>query len=289
MENRKEENNESSKKQHDLQIGKNSKETSDDKVNILISTYKYAGIEFSEAQAGGHPGTIIHKVDRVLKKAKNSEMEFYEYLNSERVSQELKEIKYFLPKYFGLEILNGNKYLALENLHTGYEHANVMDLKLGKTTWRKNAPVEKILSQQRKNNLISTCANFGFRVTGLVLYDHNGNIIESLKKPEVEIRITQDNISEYFKRLISYNGELQKHFLNQIINDTEKILAFFKNQNEKTFIASSIYYVIGKNNKMQVRYIDVAHPEDSEGKNDDNVIEGIEGILKFWRQIYSLQ
>ena len=69
------------------------------------------------------------------------------------------------------------------------------------------------------------------------------------------------------------------------ICETEKILNFFQRQVEKTFKASSVLYINGKNGRRQVRYIDFAHAEDANGVVDSNVIEGLQGVIDVWKRL----
>lgn len=245
-------------------------------------SHKYESLVFSDSQVGGHPGTIIQKHDKIYKKAKNSEFQMYEFLYSENCPADLQDLKSFLPKYFGTDEINGEEYLILENLHLGFDYPNLVDCKIGRRTWKLDADPKKI-ENQRLKNLQSISAHFGFRITGLVLRETSGKLLEEIKKPFVETFFTKENLDEYLRKLVSYEGVLQKNLVEEIVSGTENLLEFFKKQKSRRFVASSVYYVIGKNNKVQTRYIDIAHPEDAEGAVDENVIESIEGLIAVWK------
>jgi hypothetical protein len=245
---------------------------------------KHEGLVFSESQAGGHPGTIIHKHDKIYKQAKKSEFKMYEFLYSEQCPEDLKDLKAFLPKYMGTDQINGEEFLILENLHLGYEHPNLLDVKIGRRTWKLDADPKKV-ENQKKKNLQSINKHFGFRITGAVIRDKAGTLLEAIKKPISDRFFTKENLNEYLIKTVSYEGVFQRRLVEEIVFETEKLLEFFNKQKSKIFIASSVYYVIGKNHKVQTRYIDIAHPEDSEGKVDENFIEGIEGLIGVWKSL----
>jgi len=252
--------------------------------NLVDNHHKWKTQDFSEHQAGGHPGTIIHKQDKIYKKAKKSEFIMYEYLYSTNCSENIRNLKTILPKYFGKDIINGEEFLILENLHSDYDHPNLIDCKLGRITWKSDANLKKIEVQMKKNKE-SINQHFAFRITGLIIRDSEGKVVEELKKPLVETKVTKDNIYHFLAKLLSYDDVIQKHLIDEIILKTENILKFFKGQTIFKFIASSVYYVIGKNNKVQARLIDIAHPEDSNGKIDENLIEGLEGLIHVWKNL----
>ena len=240
--------------------------------------------QYSDDQAGGHPGSIIHLDDKILKKAKATEINFYKWLYEDERSKEIKQLKQFLPKFEGTKLIEDKEFLVLENLHNGYDNPNVMDCKLGRITWTKHDTPEKVEVQKKKNSL-TTCVELGFRLTGILVKNEKGENIYNKKKSELDRTVNKDTVNGYFAKIVSFNNVLQKNIIEDLIKKTQEILNFFKNQKEKTFIASSLYYVIGKNGKYQVRYIDVAHPQDAEEEYDNNVIEGIEGILGVWKSL----
>jgi hypothetical protein len=237
---------------------------------------------FSE-QVGGHLNAIKIKDDKIYKKTKNSEIEFYEYLYSPNCHSSLLPLKNFLPKFYGKEIIDSEKYIILENLHLGYLNANLLDCKLGKITYKKNYPEEKIQNQIKKF-LKSTAKDFGFRITGLLYRDDLGNITEKLYKEQADTLINKENIYDYFNRLMNFN----KKTIEDLIIQCEEILNFFKNQTIKSFLASSFYFIVGKNDKCQVRFIDMSTPIDLEGNFDANIIEGIEGVIDILKKIMNI-
>ena len=126
----------------------------------------------------------------------------------------------------------------------------------------------------------------GFRIIGAILRNKNSEIDYKISKKEVsKVVNTKEHLTDFFRRFITFEDKLNKGILFQIINEIEKIINFFKNQNERCFLCSSIYFVVGRNEKVNVKLIDFAYPEESFGKYDENVIEALEENLKIWKSL----
>lgn len=258
-----------------------------DNTKILCSKKTYK--EYAQNQIGGHPNSIIALEHKILKKAKLSEFQFYKFINSQEASKTLKLlILPIIPKFQGTETINKENYLIMENLHCGFEHFNIMDIKLGKITWSEKSPKAKI-ERKQKHNSKNTTNSLGFRVTGILTRNCAGEILVNLSKKDVDIRIqTKEDLLPYFIHFVSSNGKVLYSVLNGIVYEIKNILCAFKMQKEKKFISSSLYFVVGKNNKLQVKLIDFSNVEESEGSLDYNVIEALEELLKIWKLITSL-
>ncbi len=240
----------------------------------------------SEYQIAGHLGSIFFYEDKLFKKAKSSEIEFYEFLYGQNASNQMRFLINLIPKFYGCEIFNEDMFLVLENLNYSCTNPNSMDLKLGKVTFMKNGSSSKI-ERKKKKCMESTTNTLGFRISGLSIKDNNNSnndIILDQQQINENIK-TKENMKDYFTKFVENNGELQRNILESIIQQINQILEFFKLQNEKYFIASSLYIVVGKNNVVKVKMIDFANIENSEGQLDNNVIEPLEVILDIWNSI----
>jgi len=125
----------------------------------------------------------------------------------------------------------------------------------------------------------------GFRISGVVVKDEEGKKVESWAKNEGFFGINENNIHEQFAKIVTNKGEVNKDAIEAFIEGTKKILDWFQRQKVKHFVASSVFYVCGKNQKYQVRYIDFAHAMDANGVEDTNVIEGLQNVIKIWERL----
>ena len=239
--------------------------------------------EYSDSQAGGHAGIMIFEGDRLLKKSKQNEIRFVQWLLTQS-SQLWADFKELAPRFYGVEHRDGSDYVVMENLLLGYDHPNIMDCKLGRITWTSKHTEETIKNQEEKNKL-TTSGSLGFRISGIVVKDQEGNKVEQLVKSAAFMNITESNIHEYFRKIVTDGDRVQTEIVQEFIVGAERVKAWFERNNEKTFKASSVLFINGKNGKAQCRYIDLAHSEEAEGRNDDNVIEGLQGVINVWRRL----
>jgi 1D-myo-inositol-tetrakisphosphate 5-kinase/inositol-polyphosphate multikinase len=242
-----------------------------------------ANEEYSDSQAGGHAGIMIFEGDRLLKKSKPNEILFVEWLCAQ-TSQLWTDFKTLAPRFYGIEEREGNKYVVMENLLLGYDHPNIMDCKLGRITWTSRHSEETIRNQEAKNK-VTTTGSLGFRISGLVVKDSAGAKVEQLVKSEAFMNITESNIHEYFRKIVLDGDRIQTEVVQQFIEETERVKSWFERNTEKTFKASSVLFINGKNGKAQCRYIDLAHSEDAQGRTDENVLEGLQNVINIWRRL----
>lgn len=235
-----------------------------------------------DIQVAGHPNSLIFNKEKLYKKASDTEIEFYNWLYSPTCPETIKELLNYIPKFYGIETINESKYLILENLNFNCENANVMDCKLGKITWKKNASPEKI-ERKKLNNAKSTTNSVGFRISGMIIKDSEGNVTDRINmKNTFDLVKDKNDLKDYFKKFVSENGEIKRSVLEFVLLQVKNLLLFFRKQSEKNFLAASLFFVFGKNNIKQLKLIDFANVEDSEGALDNNVIEALEEMLSIW-------
>lgn len=222
----------------------------------------------SQSQAGGHAGSLIARGDKLLKRAGPAELKFYKELFSEnQADEDLIALRSFVPQYFGTEQIDNTPYLVLENLLTGFDHPNLLDCKIGKVTWTKDHN-ERKTADQKKKAAETTTGSLGFRISGLVVKDPAGKVVESFAKEEGFYAIKPDNIHQQFRKIV---GE-DKKLIKTLIKQTQKLLKWFKHQKSKTFFTASVFYVVGKNGAAQTKFIDFAHVYDAEGHSDESKV-----------------
>jgi hypothetical protein len=237
-------------------------------------------------QAGGHTGGIIFRGDKILKNVEQDELNFYTELFSNTTTiEDMIEFREFVPHFFGAEITEEKSYVVLENLLWGCENANIIDCKIGKETWNKFTEPSKV-AKFRKKALATTSASLGFRISGIVVKDARNHIIESFRNEEGYFKVTESNISEYFKKLVGENLRQVK----SAIKLTKKLIAWFRKQRSKKFVTSSVFYVFTKSGETKMKLIDFEHAIDAEGERDDSklyldVIQGLKSVVNTWKSL----
>eukprot|EP00358_Blepharisma_japonicum_P006436 CAMPEP_0202941122 /NCGR_PEP_ID=MMETSP1395-20130829/1233_1 /ASSEMBLY_ACC=CAM_ASM_000871 /TAXON_ID=5961 /ORGANISM="Blepharisma japonicum, Strain Stock R1072" /LENGTH=182 /DNA_ID=CAMNT_0049636041 /DNA_START=285 /DNA_END=830 /DNA_ORIENTATION=+ len=176
----------------------------------------------STDQAGGHAGVMIFEGDKLLKRCKESEINFYRWLYSpEHDDPMIMELRQMAPRFYGTQEREGGTYVVLENLLLGYDHANFMDCKIGKITWTPHHSEKTIRNQQIKNQSTTT-GTLGYRITGLIVKDEHGNKVETLVKAFNEI--TEENIHQQFAKIVTRDGVVQRELIDELIGGTARIL-----------------------------------------------------------------
>jgi len=233
-------------------------------------------------QAGGHEGSMTTKGSKVFKKAKLEEKQFYQWVFDNQSNRTLQELKFFIPKYFGTL----QNTLVLENLLHGLHYPNIMDCKLGKVTWTEDRE-ETSKKRQQELSQTTTTGTLGFRISGIVIKDSSGTVIETWNKNSLS-KITSENIHQEFLKVVALEKAIDPNTVENIIIETQKILKWFETQQELKFLASSLLFLVDKQCKTQVKLIDFAHVSDSKGETDHNVIEGIRNIIATWQEVKML-
>ena len=156
--------------------------------------------------SGGHQEDFIKKGDRILKKAKPNEVKFYQQLYAEDASPALKEFRALAPEFLGIEEIEGEKFIIMEDLLQNLPNGSLMDIKLGRETYPPHADIEKKTKENEKNQKTTTL-ELGFRVTGLIRRDKQGNVIEKSTRHDCYFFVTKDNIVEKIRNIFKSNEQ----------------------------------------------------------------------------------
>jgi hypothetical protein len=88
------------------------------------------------------------------------------------------------------------------------------------------------------------------------------------------------------------SGVLRLDIVESFIDQSQRILSWFRLQTLRHFISSSLLFVSGDEEeaKCTVKLIDFAHVQESEGKLDSSkiyidVIEALENVIRTWEKI----
>ena len=197
-------------------------------------------------------------------------------LEDERGARELsfyetQAPRWFLPKCFGTLPVQGLPHLVLEDVREGMEYPCVMDLKIGRQCYVRDASQEKIDSEMKKYALQATV---GFRAAGLRLEG----------KRELELRkewgrsITEESVSELFETFFS-NGDLTK------LSDAESILAQLNRLKEDlsddfqwSLFAASVLFIRDDSNRNspKIVLVDFSYAyKCAANAEDDNLMFGL--------------
>lgn len=198
------------------------------------------------------------------------EADFYK-----EVTEGNKPLKPFIPKYFGLEQVDGSMYLNLENLLYGIKDACILDLKMGQQTFDETASPEKIAKEKKK---YPPQAVIGFRCSGMkVSRPASGDVFNATREWCMSIvpETMQSAISEFF-----YDGKVLKYdLIRQFLEKLEEIEKMLRTGPEYRMYGSSllvVYDASSKKPQLRVKMIDFAHIFPiKDGGVDDGYLHGI--------------
>lgn len=239
----------------------------------------------SDMISGGHAGDFVARGDKMLKKSKKGELLFYQDLlnPSSKFAKENEFLAKLAPKFFGVEEINGEKYIVMENLFDGMEKASIIDAKLGAVTWMPDTPeIKKKLEMEKVAR--TTSGKIGYRLSGVILKDQKGKVVDKRSKAQLYYDIEVDDLPKIVRSLLKSNDAERENAkaLEEFKEFVRKVLDWFENQSTRFFVASSIVFLVDNvAGKWNARFIDFAHVEElPSGKKDEEVIFALKNLMK---------
>lgn len=187
----------------------------------------------------------------------------------------------YIPKFYGIQQINGNDYLELENLGYAFTSSCMADVKIGRVTYDPTADEQKKLRREKKWPPLK---EVGYQFLGVKRDDEDQldrKYFRSLSKENYK-SIYEKFLPEISKEKFSNDQNLnqqnkRKLIIQQWVQKLEKIIGWFKNQSSIQFYASSL--LVGYCSvtcQTCIKMIDFAHVFYEDGKKDENYIYGIE-------------
>lgn len=255
--------------------------------------------ENDEDFAGGHAQCRIVDGDEFKKTHMVPERYAVEQNFLLRASESDSPWRRFVPRYLREDVINGQKYIVLENTLFGIETPMTLDLKLGTQTWVPGASPEKIEKMDKKDAMY-TNKSLGFRLTSARLIDETtakedtgllkfkslpaGRTLEKKGTDagqEWRVGYSIKDVEAVLKCYFYGCRPLLEGFLQEL----EAIVALFKTQTEFHFIGLSLFVVYDSDLLLtaegpvpRVLLIDFAHVLPGNGAIDEGVLMGLESV-----------
>ncbi|CAF4308343.1 unnamed protein product [Rotaria sp. Silwood2] len=220
------------------------------------------------------------------------EHQFYVDVFSSGSSAQLRNLRPFLPKFFGTHEFAGMQYLMLENILARFQRPCIADVKIGRITYDSDANTEK---KQRLTNNFPAAADIGFQLLGWKTYR------SSEKKYVYHHKLCSRSIEkhEIFSALANFFGAPENDHRPVVLAVLERLRALehlMKDIHSFVFIATSLLIVYeGEQHqscaqsmpKVDVRLIDFAHVfpvKDEDGnptkQSDENFLFGLRSYIE---------
>jgi 1D-myo-inositol-tetrakisphosphate 5-kinase/inositol-polyphosphate multikinase len=220
------------------------------------------------------------------------EHQFYVDIFSKNISNELVLLRPFLPQFLGTYQFDGMTYLILENIVQSYAHPCVIDIKLGRITYDREATPDKI---ERQIGKFQPAAEIGFQVLGWKTYRPSDKTYVYHDK-RCARSLTKDELLHGMANFFGASECDHRPFIRAVLDRLVVLEEIMSKQYEFVFIASSLliaYDGVHRNNgddiKVDVRLVDFAHvfPSSSSSKNepDENFLFGLHHCIKYLQML----
>jgi len=253
------------------------------KGHVELSFYKAIGQEqLSNYQKLGKNSTSLMSTDsgisngnEVAKRyskclSENKQLLLEQYSAGIKIDDSLlKDLKSFLPKFYGVRTVNGYDYLEIENLTSCFENACTCDIKIGKVSYDPLANEDKRLKCYEKFPLQS---EFGYQFLGIRR--------EGMQLDKIFGRsLNKSSIHKAFNNFLPIEVEKRVIIKRKIVNKLKCLLLWFENQTSLQFYGSSLLVIYSpKDMTCDVKMIDFAHVFYEE-MQDENYMFGLRRLI----------
>ena len=245
-----------------------------------------------DAQGGGHGG-IVHckvdpgKVDCIAKVVNHKEGTAYPLLA-------LTPLKDHIPMYYGNHDINGEKYLVIEDLTSGFNSPCVGDFKVGTRHYDLDAKPEKIkyLTDKEEN---STTRSHGVRVIDACTRKNGEKMFHCGKKDG--LKLTRDGLKDTVAKFLP-----TKHLRSLFIEKLEKFIDALEetvkeNPGFRVYASSILVVYDGDADldcaELRLKLIDFAHlyidirecTDKVDDSLNDGVIYGCKSLLSIAKEL----
>mmetsp|Transcript_23934 Transcript_23934/g.23615 ORF Transcript_23934/g.23615 Transcript_23934/m.23615 type:complete len:141 (+) Transcript_23934:341-763(+) len=134
----------------------------------------------------------------------------------------------------------------------------------------------------------STSKCLGFRVTGYIVKDKEGAVVEKVYKPFR--KLAEDQIPSIFVQILKSNGreEVNREALEFLKVKAMQMLDFFCNHNSRNITGSSLLIIVDNlSNKFDMRIIDICSIKayETTSERDEGYITGLKSIISILEKL----
>eukprot|EP00940_MAST-03C_sp_MAST-3C-sp2_P003077 g3077.t1 len=231
---------------------------------------------------GGHKDGVWLHGDLCYKKFQNRGRGERE-VRCLRAFKKKKAWEKFFPKLYDIVRKNGQKWLVMENILSGFEDGVIMDVKMGRRTWSASASEAKKIRKAEKDRQY-TSLELGVRIVAAEIKQlGNNHMSPKLIGDKVGYPVTnRHQLREGLKNFF-YTIELRR----QAQGVLREIMRTFKKERGYIFYSSSLLFAYDAavtadhHHWLRVKMIDFAHVEKvSDSQRDDGYISGLETLIR---------
>lgn len=240
-----------------------------------------------DLQVAGHPN-ILSENDIIYKPYSPIESLFYTKTSLSPP---------FIPAFLGIKVIKDDKFIALENIVSPFVSPCIIDVKIGRILYGKDATIEK---KQRMIHqaTITTSGVTGIRICGLLVKDPQSNTLIRHDK-QFGRSLTVDNLITGFRTYFTNGNDeiVNVVYIDHICARLKALANKLRTVNERYYGASVLIIYEGSNAwneavmepHVDVRLIDFAHShvetDESDDLYDTGALFGIENMIKIFERI----
>ncbi|XP_055907036.1 inositol-trisphosphate 3-kinase homolog isoform X1 [Eupeodes corollae] len=271
-------------------------------------------------QLSGHPESIVPTTTGIVRKRVISptdhEANAYEFITNDPSASKL------VPKYYGVAEYNGDAYIELQDLLTGFKDPNVMDIKMGCRTFLESEVTNKTLRPDLYQKMIAldkdapTAEEHELQAITKLRYmlfreamssSHTkGFRIEALRRrgasPIKDLKTVRntDQIEETILQFLNSNKTITKELIKRLrtMRTLMEKSEFFRHHE----IVGSSIFIVYDDEKVGAWLIDFAKsrrlPADVQvnhrqewipGNREEGLIKGMDELIRVFEGVYEIQ
>jgi len=122
---------------------------------------------------------------------------------------------------------------------------------------------------------------YGFRITGMAVWNEKRSDYDRYYKTwgmRIKSEEVNDSLLLFFK-----NGGLR--VMEQFLIKTKMLLEFFENDCSLKFVSSSLLFLYDCNNTVDLKLIDFAHVSETVAGGDQNIIFGLQQLVRVMQEL----
>jgi len=216
---------------------------------------------------------------------KEAEYSFYETLKDRKIPDNIKP---FFPKFYGIEKIEGNRYVVMEDLTFGFKNPSMVDIKMGTSSVGEDATQEKRTEMEKKDKGTTT-VSLGIRVVGARIYDVDKKQY-IVKKKDYGKNLKDSDIPSGLSFCFGDGNKIRKDLAKHYLEKLKILKSWYEKQSVFRLYSSSLLFVYEGEEKDvkkgEVRLIDFAHVFNiSDGGHDEKYMVGLNNLIKYLDQL----
>lgn len=197
----------------------------------------------------------------------------------------------FVSPYHGVQLVNGQAMLILEDLCAAYRKPCIIDIKIGFRTWYDWADASYV-EKCKSKDASTTQSSLGFRICGLKVFQrvmdeywaadrHWGKLLSAEEVVQALRRYTDNNVLRPQDVFGGANGALAQL---QALEEVFRAQTAFNLYSASLLLCYDGMAETAGEANVSVKLIDFAHAFEVDGQRDENFLTGLQSLIRHVQQ-----